>query len=74
MQNPKHYRGGSRGPGAIVKEFLAWLRGFRSPKYIPQKSRYGNGGREITVQKSDFESQSDDEGRWHDDGGVCRSS
>lgn len=71
MENPEHYRGGTRGPGAKVKEFLAWLRGLWSPKYIPQKSRYGDGGRKKTVRKSDFESQSDAKGRWQDDGGRC---
>jgi len=63
MQNPEHDRGGSRAPGAKVKDFFAWLRGFWSPKYIPQRSRYGNGERNITVRKSDFGVQSGDKGR-----------
>ena len=42
MHNPEQYRGGSRTPGAKVREFLAWLRGLWSPKYIPKKSRYGD--------------------------------
>jgi hypothetical protein len=74
MQNAGRYRKGSRSFGAMMQEFFAWLRGFRSPQYVPQKSRYGDGGRTITVRKSDFESQSDEEERWNDDVGVCRSS
>jgi hypothetical protein len=67
MPNPEHYRGGIRTPGAKVKEFLAWLRGLWSPKYIPQRSRYGNGGRKIPVEKFDFGTQLEDEGRWQND-------
>jgi len=64
MQNPEHYRGGSRAPGAKVKEFFDWLRGLWLPKYIPQKSRYGNGEKNKPIQKSDFGAQFDGEGRW----------
>lgn len=59
MQNAGQYRNGSRSLGAMVKEFFAWLRGFRSPQYVPQKSRYGDGGRKKTVRESDFESGDD---------------
>ena len=53
MKNPKNHRRGSRSLGDKVKEFFAWLRGFRPPKYVPQKSRYGIGGNKIRYQKPD---------------------
>jgi hypothetical protein len=60
MQNSEHYRGGSRAPGARVKEFFAKLRGLWAPKYIPQRLRHGDVGRTPAVQKSDFGAELDD--------------
>jgi len=54
MQNSEYYRGGSRAPGARLKEFFAKLRGLWAPKYIPQRSRYGDVGRKLSVKKPDF--------------------
>lgn len=73
MQNnidpTKQKRGGLHQPGEMLKEFFAWLSGFRSPQYVPQRIKYGSREGKILIQKSDFEHQTDHEGRWQDDGG-----
>ena len=58
MQNAGQYRKRSPSLGAMVKEFFAWLRGIRSPQYVPKKSRYGDGGRK-TVREYDLDSGDD---------------
>ena len=60
MRNQEHFRGGLRLPGGKIKEFFSWLKGIWSPKYIPQRSRYGDRERKMTVEKSDFDPQSYD--------------
>lgn len=45
MQNAEHNHGGSRTPGARVKEFFARLRGLWAPKYIPKRIRCGDKDR-----------------------------
>jgi len=41
MSNIENFRGGSHAPGGKIKEFFSWLRGLWAPKYVPQRSRYG---------------------------------
>jgi hypothetical protein len=55
MQNQDHFRGGPRHPGGKLNEFFSWLRGLFSPKYVPQKIRYGDRGKKIDANKSDSE-------------------
>ena len=61
MKNLEHYRGGS-APGGRVKEFFAWLRGLWQPKYVPQKSRYGDRWGKMTIPESDLDAQPSDSG------------
>lgn len=44
MQNAEHDREGSRKISRL-KEIFSWLRGYFSPKYIPQRIRYEDGDR-----------------------------
>ena len=61
MQNSEHYRGGSRAPGAKVKEFFSWLKGLWSPKYIPQRSQFEDRGKKKATPKSDLGARPEDE-------------
>lgn len=45
------------------------VRGLRSIEENPKDSQRGGREKEFTVQKDDPGSQSDDNGRWQDDGG-----
>ncbi len=33
---------GSRSLGALVRDFIAWLKGLPSPQYVPQRAKYGD--------------------------------
>lgn len=55
MKNAEHDRRGSNATGAWVKEFFNRLRGLWAPKYIPQKSRFGESEIKETIRKSDLE-------------------
>jgi hypothetical protein len=65
MQNSEYNRENSRIPGAKIKEFFSWLRGLFSPKYIPQRIRYGDRNRKEIDRKSNMESQLYDDGSGH---------
>ena len=65
MQNSEHNRESSRIPGARIKEFFSWLRGLFSPKYIPQRIRYGDRDRKEIDRKSNMGSQRHDDGSVH---------
>lgn len=55
MHNDEQDRGGSRFPGGKIKDFFSWLRGFGLPKYIPQRSRYGDSHQKKAAKKSDLD-------------------
>ncbi len=57
MSNSENIRGGSRTPGGRVRDFFSWLSGLWSPKYTPQRSRYGDNGRKFMNRNSDPEAR-----------------
>ena len=42
MKKREHNHKGSRAPGGRVKDFFTWLRGLWAPRYVPQKTRFGD--------------------------------
>jgi hypothetical protein len=66
MPNHDDIRGGSRAPGGKIKEFFTWLRGLWAPKYIPQRSRYGDRRPQMGRDISDDETTDNQERRCDD--------
>jgi len=65
MKDSEHNQEISRTPGAKIKEFFSWLRGLFSPKYIPQRIRYGDRDKKEIGRKSTMGSQLQDDGCGH---------
>jgi hypothetical protein len=66
MFNRKQDRVGSRAPGGKIADFFSWLRGLWAPKYIPQRSRYGDRRPKMAKDSADVKTVDNQERRHHD--------